>query len=292
MVPGVLAAFAATVLYNLSFVIQKMKAQQASASGVRLVAALATKPLWLFGVGLQTAGLAFHFFALTKAPVTVVQPVIAAGVVFVVIFAALLLGERPRRQELAGMVMAMSGVTVLLATVGEPVGMQPVRAAELSAAVVALAVLIAVLLAATTWRRLATASTAAVFIGVAAGLAQGMSDAMNRLMGAWLYPGDGWVPTPAIGGAAVGCLLAFGIVGLVVTQNALRLYRANIVVPCMLTAELLVPVSMATALYGQALPSGTVSEVTWLAAFILVLLGVVVLSTSVQVASQFAPPTY
>ncbi|MFI5398388.1 MAG: DMT family transporter [Candidatus Binatia bacterium] len=290
MLRGVLAAFAATILYNLSVVIQKMKAQQASTSGFRLIATLVTKPLWLFGVGLQTAGLAFHFFALTKAPVTVVQPVIAAGVVFVVIFAALLLGERPGRQELTGMVTAMGGVTVLLATVGEPVGMQRVRAAELSAAVVALAVLIAVLLAATAWRRLATASAAAACIGVAAGLAQGMSDAMNRLMGAWLSPGAGWVPTPGIGRAAVACLLAFGIVGLVVTQNALRLYRANTVVPCMLTAQLLVPVSMAIALYGQALPSGTVSEVAWLAACILVVVGVVVLSTSAQVASKFAPP--
>ncbi len=89
MVLGVLAAFAATILYNLSVVIQKMKAQQASTSGVRLMATLVTKPLWLFGIGLQMVGLAFHFFALTKAPVTVVQPVIAAGVVFVAIgFAA------------------------------------------------------------------------------------------------------------------------------------------------------------------------------------------------------------
>ncbi len=291
MVRGVLAALAATILYNLSVVIQKKKAQQASTSGLRLVAFLATKPLWLFGVGLQTAGLAFHFFALTKAPVTVVQPVIAAGVVFVAIFAALLLGERPGRQELAGMATAMSGVTVLLATIGEPVVMKRVRAAELSAAIVALAVLIALLLAATAWRRVATASMAAAFMGVAAGLAQGMSDAMNRLMGAWLSPGDGWVPTAAIGGAAAACLLAFGVVGLVVTQNALRLYRANTVVPCMLTAQLLVPVGMATALYGQALPSGIVPEMTWLAAFVLVIVGVVALSTSTQVASKFVPPT-
>jgi drug/metabolite transporter (DMT)-like permease len=288
MIPGVLAAFAATILYNLSIVIQKMKAQEASTSGVRLIATLVTKPLWLFGIGLQTAGLAFHFFALTKAPVTVVQPVIAAGVVFVVIFAALLLGERPGRQELAGMATAMSGVTLLLATVGEPVGMQRVRAAALSAAVVGLAVVIAALLAATAWRRFARASAAAVCIGVAAGLAQGMSDAMNRLMGAWLSPGGGWVPTPGVGRAAVACLLAFGIVGLVLTQDALKSYRANTVVPCMLIAQLLVPVTMAVSLYGQALPSGMISEVAWSAAFVLVVVGVVVLSTSAQVASKFA----
>jgi drug/metabolite transporter (DMT)-like permease len=288
MTPGVLAAFAATILYNLSIVIQKMKAQEASASGIRLIAALVTKPLWLFGIGLQTAGLAFHFFALTRAPVTVVQPVIAAGVVFVVIFAALLLGERPGRQELAGMLTAMSGVTVLLTTVGEPVGMQRVHARELSAAVVALAVVIAVLLAAAAWRRFAKASAAAVCIGVAAGLAQGMSDAMNRLMGAWLSPAGGWVPPPAIGGAAVGCLVAFGIVGLVVTQDALKSHRANTVVPCMLIAQLLVPVTMAVALYGQALPSGLVSQVVWSAALVLLVVGVVVLSTSAQVASKFA----
>jgi len=288
MVYGVLAAFAATVLYNLAVVIQKIEAQQASTSGVRLMATLVTKPLWLFGIGLQVVGLAFHFFALTKAPVTVVQPVIAAGVAFVVIFAALLLGERPGRRELVGMGAAVTGLTLLLVTVQEPVGMRPLQAEGFVVAVAAIAALISVLLAATAWRRVTRASAAAAFIGVAAGLAQGMSDAMNRLMGAWLSPGGGWVPPAAIGGAAVGGLLVFGITGLIIAQNALRLYRANTVVPCMLTAQLLVPVGMAIGLYGQALPSGIASEAAWLAAFVLVVVGVVVLAASAQVASKFA----
>ena len=278
MIPGVLAAFAATILYNLSIVIQKMKAQEASTSGVRLIATLVTKPLWLFGIALANRRLGFSFLradegAGDSGPAGHCRGRRVRGA---------LCGAAARRtagrQELAGMATAMSGVALLLATVGEPVGMQRVHATELSAAVVGLAVVIAVLQAATAWGRFARASAAAVCIGVAAGLAQGMSDAMNRLMGAWLSPGGGWVPTPGVGRAAVACLLAFGIVGLVLTQDALKSYRANTVVPCMLIAQLLVPVTMAVALYGQALPSGMVSEVAWSAAFVLVVVGVVVLS--------------
>jgi len=64
--------------------------------------------------------------------------------------------------------------------------------------------LIAELLGLAMSRQIQRVSVRAVVLESAAGLVYGMSDAMNRLMGAWLSPGQGWVPPVAVGiGAAV-----------------------------------------------------------------------------------------
>mgnify|MGYP001149501567 CR=1 FL=1 len=61
---GVLAAFGAAMLYNLAIVVQKREAEKAHASGVRILGALAKRPIWLLGIALQIAGFVLHAFAL------------------------------------------------------------------------------------------------------------------------------------------------------------------------------------------------------------------------------------
>lgn len=56
--------------------------------GVRRLLALLRTPRWLGGLGLILAGAAMHIFALTLAPVTVVQPVGILAVVWSVLLAA------------------------------------------------------------------------------------------------------------------------------------------------------------------------------------------------------------
>jgi hypothetical protein len=87
--------------------------------------------------------------------------------------------------------------------------------------------------------------------------------------------------------ATIG-LAVFGFEGLAAAQNALKSFRANTVVPCMLTVQLLVPVVMSVALYGQPIPSGFVELAVWVGALMLTLSGVVTLATSPRVSSKFA----
>ncbi len=89
MSAGVVAAIAAALLYNLAVVIEKTQAERVETSGVRILASLARRPVWLLGFAIQLVGFGLHYLALTRAPVTFVQPIIAAGIVFVVIFSAL-----------------------------------------------------------------------------------------------------------------------------------------------------------------------------------------------------------
>jgi hypothetical protein len=56
----------------------------------------------------------------------------------------------------------------------------------------------------------------------------------------------------------------------------------------MLTVQLLVPVVMSAALYGQPIPNGFVELAVWVGALVLTLAGVVTLATSPRVSSKFA----
>jgi len=284
---GVAAAFGAAAFYNLAVTIQKRQAQRESADGIRLVVHLFARPLWLLGLIVQLSGLALHVFALTRSPVTVVQPIIAAGIVFLVLFAALVLGEFPRPRELAGMGIAALGIGLLLSAVGQATFLRPLSGLSFAILCAAMAALVTVASHVSGLPRAAADGRAAVLAGVASGCAQGMGDAMNRLMGAWLSPGTGWVPPATMGVAAVLALACFGATGLVIAQNALKRFRANTVVPSMITAELLVPVAIAICVYGQPLPAGQFGVTTWAVALLMILAGIWTLATSARVASQF-----
>jgi drug/metabolite transporter (DMT)-like permease len=274
---GVAAAVVAGCLYNLAVVVQKSQAEIVAETGVAILGPLMTRPLWLFGVALQVLGLVFHGFALTEAPVTVVQPIIASGIAFLVLFAALILRERPSAREIFGMLLAVSGVSLLALQIQGPVSLAPLDAEDF-----ALAIASAAALAGALWWfgrswRVASTGVGAALIGSAAGVGQGMSDAMNRLAGAWFAP-HGWIPPTWIMCAALVFLLLFGFQGFVAAQNAFQRYRANTVVPCMLTAQLFVPVAMAIILFGQPGPRDGEDAGVWAVALLLTCAGIAVLS--------------
>src|SRR5258705_5933605 len=153
---GVAAAVAAGFLYNLAVVVQKSQAEVVAETGVAILGPLIARPLWLLGVALQVLGLVFHGFALTEAPVTVVQPIIAGGIAFLVLFAALILRERPSARELFGMLLAVSGVSLLALQIQGPVVLAPLAAQDFVFAVASAAALAALLLRFGRWGRVAS----------------------------------------------------------------------------------------------------------------------------------------
>src|SRR6267142_1504090 len=122
---GVAAAVVAGCLYNLAVVVQKSQAELVAESGVAL----------------QVLGLVCHGFALTEAPVTVVQPIIASGIAFLVLFAALILRERPSAREIFGMLLAVSGVSLLALRIQGPVSLAPLDAEDFAYAIASAAAL-------------------------------------------------------------------------------------------------------------------------------------------------------
>jgi len=287
---GVEAALLAALLYNLALIVQKTQAELVDASGVRIIGALWRRPAWLLGIALQLFGFALHAFALTRAPVAVVQPIIASGIGFVVLFAALFLGERPHAREIAGMGMSTAGLCMIVARSDPLAAMEPVAMHDLALAVGTAASLVAGLLYVRAAGGTRSNSMRAALLGTAAGIGDGMSDAMNRLAGTWLSPRAGWIPPAPVGVAAIALLFAFGFQGFVTAQNGLKVHRANTLVPFILAAQMLVPIAMGAVLYGQTLPPSGVSLASWIAAMAVTVVGILTLSSSAPVAAVHARP--
>jgi drug/metabolite transporter (DMT)-like permease len=281
---GVAAAVAASLLYSLAIVLQKREVDRVGVGGLRILGPLVRRPLWLLAIAIQTVGLAAHSFALLRAPVAVVEPVVAGGLAFVVLFALLLLRERPGVRELGGMALLAVGIGLLVSRFGGAPPLREVSPQDLGlAAGAALAVTGGLVLWAV--RSLEPLGGTALLAGAAAGVGQGMSDAMNRLASAWLAPHTGWVPPASMGLAAAGLVVFFGILGLLISQNALRRYRANAVVPCIVAAQVIVPIAVAVTVFGETPPNAPLDLA---AAAILTFAGLGTLSTSRAVTSTLA----
>src|SRR5450759_4267659 len=90
LVLGILAAIGASTLYSLGIALQAMDAKETPhEEHLRLALAwgLIKRARWLLGTGLSILGWPLQVVALLLAPLVVVQPALAAGLVFLMFLA-------------------------------------------------------------------------------------------------------------------------------------------------------------------------------------------------------------
>ena len=105
IVLGVVAACTASVMYNLGVALQALEARvMPAAQGLRpsLIGDLAHRPRWLAGTALGVVGWPLQAAALLLAPLTVVQPALAFGLVLLLVLGARTLHEPVWRARRAG----------------------------------------------------------------------------------------------------------------------------------------------------------------------------------------------
>ena len=113
---GVAAALASSMLYNLGVALQALEAREAPlAESLRpsLLKRLALRPRWLLGTLCVLAGWALQAASLLLAPLTVVQPTLALGLVVLLPIGVRLLGETVGRREVRAVLAMVAGVTGL-----------------------------------------------------------------------------------------------------------------------------------------------------------------------------------
>ena len=116
MIAGLALAVAAAACFETGYVLQALEARAsrpAPRPHLALLARLARRPAWLAGIGLAGAGVALQASALLLAPLSLVQPVLALGLVMLLGLARRVLGERVGRRELAGAALIAVGVTTV-----------------------------------------------------------------------------------------------------------------------------------------------------------------------------------
>ena len=116
---GALAAVIASMLFSVGLIIQAHEARDVPGEHtlrLSLLTQLARRPRWLLGVVVIGIGFGFHVLALSAAPLTVVQPALAAGLLVLLAAGLREPGERAGPREIAGVTGIIVGVVGLTLT--------------------------------------------------------------------------------------------------------------------------------------------------------------------------------
>jgi drug/metabolite transporter (DMT)-like permease len=233
VIGGIAVALAAACCYEGAYVLQALEARRAG-GGARLHASLLgrllKRPRWVGGTALSGAGALLQIYALTLAPLTVVQPVLALGLVLLLVLSALVLHEHVGRRELAGVAAIVCGVAVVtlvaapgLGGAGDALGV------ALLAFVLGTATLLPFAFRARVQDARARVLAAAAGDAWAAIGLKLVADALDS--GSWL---------PALAWAASAALAGF--LALTAEMSALQRIAATRVAPVVVSAQVLVPV--------------------------------------------------
>lgn len=268
---GAAIAAVAAVLFAVGAVVQQEVAAGASSGGQPDLRRLLTSPAWLAGQGAVVVAVGLQVVALGVAPVSVVQPLLAAGLVVALGIRSVRDRRVPSATELLGAALTAGGLAVFLVAARpsalsrdhEP-GLLPVLAA-----VLLVLALVAVAARATVGARGALAA------GLAAGIAMGIAAAL--VSGALLSLRHGG-PVHALTGAALWGAVVTGIAALYASQQAFARGSLAWSLPALTVADPLAAVPAARILLGESLEPGHAS--VWLPAGIVAAVGVVLLARS------------
>ena len=280
---GILLALVATTAYNVGLIQEKRALGQMAALDIRrvlrVIASLMTSKAWLIGFALMLTGLACQTIALTFEPVSVVQPVLASGVVLVLVLSRLVLRERLKGGE-TWCVAAIAVAVVLLAMSATGAKDSHYASPGWMAAVMVPSAIAGLAFAVGALRKRRRGTTlAGVWAGVGTGLLYGVAAlAIKALSG--ILVGHQTLAGIAIGVLSSPYLYVLGgslAVAMLLFQAALQTGRASIVVPVSNVTGSVYFIIAGTWLFHEHLPASPGKLVLRLAGIALAVLVLVVL---------------
>jgi drug/metabolite transporter (DMT)-like permease len=170
------------LMFALASALQHKSAQGADhtkALKPTLVFTLATKPVWLIGIVADIGGLLFQFAALAEGSVLVVQPILAVGLVFSLVFSAALYGKWLSGSEIVLSLITTAGLFGFL-RVGIPVKLIDRSSLSSWLIVVAITALLVFGLGTMALRSLQRKRT--VLLSVGAGILHGVSVSLSKVV--------------------------------------------------------------------------------------------------------------
>jgi uncharacterized protein YbaR (Trm112 family)/drug/metabolite transporter (DMT)-like permease len=267
---GIILALLATVIYSLGFILEKRALTNLPTISVhrlwRLVHTLFTAPAWLAGFVLICGGLVLQVVVLSLEPLTVAQPLQAAGLVVTILFSRLMLHERLGRAELTCIaIMAAAVVLLSLSSGGGTDGAAGTRASGAAIAAAAAPAFLAglVIFAATgrASRRRHRRPGTGVSYSLGSGLMYGVTGLALKALSAAVFTARsaGIALAAAIGSPylymALGCLA----IGMGLFQTALQRGKASIVIPVSTIVSTGYLVVLGSWLFHERLPAGPLS---------------------------------
>jgi drug/metabolite transporter (DMT)-like permease len=259
---AIVVALIATCAYHVGLVLEKRALTRLPPIDARhvlkLAAILLTAPAWLAGFALMLCGFGLQVLALTLAPVSVVQPVLASGIVILLVLSRIVLRERLGRSELACVLaMAVAIVAIAFSAIGSASRVGHHADGWLLAAVAVPAALIATgfgvnALRGSGGRR---PGATAVFFGLAAGLFYGVATlSLKGLSGALAGAGGQHLLMTLVTSPFPYVTVVCSALGMLVFQTGLQRCRVSIVGPISNISGSVFFIISGTLLFGEQLP--------------------------------------
>ena len=272
MLGGLAVALAAAACYEAGYVMQALEARRADpgrALRASLLGSLLRRRLWLIGTGLSITGAGLQAVALLLAPLTLVQPTLALGLVALLVLGRVVLHERVGIREWAAVAAIIAGVTIvaLNAPARDPHGHDPVGTAIVLGV---LALFLAAPFVVLRHEPRAAVAGAAAGDGISAIGLKLLSDAVAT--SSWLAAGAWGVVTAAT-----------GLVALTAEMSSLQRIPATRVAPVIVASQVIIPVLAAPLLAGEHWSAVT------LAGVLIVTAGAAVLGGSAPVSGMMHP---
>ena len=275
---GALAAAGAAACYETSYVLQALEARRVPVSEqvrVELLARLVRRRLYLAAIGIAALGWPLQLLALSLAPLTLVQPIIALGVVLLLVLASRTLHERIGPRELAGCAGVVAGVIGIALAAPEHTTSHGGPAA-LGLALGALGACVAAPYVLQAVRRRPVQPLLLV-------IAAGAGDAWAAV-GAKLFvdevSAEAWAAALGFGLASAAAVGA----GLLSETSALQRFPAARVGPAVVAMQVAIPVVLAPLVGGERWSTTPLHGGVVLASLVLVTVSAVALTTSRAIA--------
>lgn len=265
--PGIILAVAATIIYNLGFILEKraldrLPAIEAHRLG-HLARTLFTDPAWLAGFLLICCGLVLQLLVLSLEPLTVAQPLQASGVVVTILFSRLVLHERLGRAELT--CIGIIAVAVALLSLSNDYGPGAAAGTHAAGAAIAAAAFPACLAVPAIYYLAHRASSrrrryrvTGVSYGCCAGLVYGFAGVALKALSASMFTTphvrDGLLAA-AVASPYLYAVLVSSAIGMCLFQVALQRSAASIVMPISLVISTGYLVVIGSWLFHERLPA-------------------------------------
>ena len=273
LVLGIAAAVGASTLYSLGIALQAMDAKQtprAEHLRLALVWRLARRGRWLLGTGLSILGWPLQLVALLLAPLVVVQPALAAGLLVLMFLGQRMLHEHAGRNEYLAVCAIVIGV------IGAGLAAPPRTTGHGSENLAITIVLVGLGLAALLPYLLrALAHTPASVTMVGAGIAGGWSGVATKLASDDLARGH--VALAAAWGLSTAVASGVAVLS---EMSALQDRPAIQVAPVVFVTQTVIPIVVAPLLFGESFADTPLGGVPLAVSLALLVAGAALLARS------------
>jgi hypothetical protein len=274
---GIICAIGASALYNTSIALQALEARdvgQEHALRVSLIGRLIKNPRWLLATGIGLLGWPLEIAALLLAPLTVVQPCLACGLVLLLWLGVTRLGEKPGRREYGAVGAILVGVAGLAWAAPDR------TTGHAGAGPVAIALVLVTMPVVAPYVVRGRAGAAGTLAVIAAGFGYAWTAIASKLLTDQLSAGSLLVAALWLATAAASEGLA-----LLSEMSALGRRPATRVAPVMFAVQVTVPVILAPLIFEESWSDTPGGGTAIVASVLLVLAGVVALAGSQAVGA-------